>query len=84
MDGRSERAIFTNHVHLPFTLPDGGYLYTPVGIPSDKNALLTYNTSGVLNPKICHVNICIAHHFCVSENFIMHSLKQVYFYVYMC
>ena len=40
-----------------------------------------YNTSGVLNTKICHVIICIAHHFCVSENFDMHSLKQVYFYV---
>ena len=42
------------------------------------------NTSGVLNPKICHVIICIAHHFGVSENFDMHSLKQVYFYDYMC
>ena len=41
------------------------------------------NTSGVLNTKICHVIICIAHHPCVSENFDMHSLKQVYFYV-MC
>ena len=42
------------------------------------------NTSGVSNPKICHVIICIAHHFGVSENFDMHSLKQVYFYDYMC
>ena len=42
------------------------------------------NTPGVLNPKICHVIICIAHHFCVSENFDMHSLKQVYFYDDMC
>ena len=42
------------------------------------------NTSGVLNPKICHVIICIAHHFGVSENFDMHSLKQVYFYDDMC
>ena len=39
------------------------------------------NTYGVLNPKTCHVIICIAHHFCVSENFDMHPLKQVYFYV---
>ena len=39
------------------------------------------NTSGVLNTKTCHVIICIAHHFCVSENFDMHPLKQVYFYV---
>ena len=37
------------------------------------------NTSGVLNPKRCHVIICIAHHLYVSENFDMHSLKQVYF-----
>ena len=36
-----------------------------------------------LNPKICHVIICIAHHYCVSENFDMHSLKQVYFYAYV-
>ena len=42
------------------------------------------NTSGVLNTKIRHVIICIAHHSCVSENFDMHPLKQVYFYVYMC
>ena len=42
------------------------------------------NTSGVLNPKICHVIICIIHHFGVSENFDMHSLKQVYFYDNMC
>ena len=42
------------------------------------------NTSGVLNPKRCHVIICIAHHLCVSENFDMHSLKQVCFYDYMC
>ena len=39
------------------------------------------NTSGVLNTKICHVIICISHHFCVSENFDMHPLKQVYLYV---
>ena len=39
------------------------------------------NTSGVLNPKICHAIICIAHHFGVSENFDMHSLKQVYFMI---
>ena len=42
------------------------------------------NSSSVLNPKTCHVIICIAHHSCVSENFDMHSLKQVYFYAYMC
>ena len=42
------------------------------------------NTSGVFNPKICRVIICIAYHLCVSENFDMHSLKQVYFYDYMC
>ena len=39
------------------------------------------NTSGVVNTKTCHVIICIAHHSCVSENFDMHTLKQVYFYV---
>ena len=39
------------------------------------------NTSGVLNTKTCHVIICIAHHSCVSENFDMHTLKQVYLYV---
>ena len=39
------------------------------------------NTSGVLNTKTCHVIICVVHHFGVSENFEMHSLKQVYFYV---
>ena len=37
------------------------------------------NTTGVLNTKTCHVIICIAHHSCVSENFGMHPLKQVYF-----
>ena len=42
------------------------------------------NTSGVLNPKICHVIICIVHHCYVNENFDMHSLKQVYFYDNMC
>ena len=42
------------------------------------------NTSGVLNTKICHGIICIAHHSCVSENLDMHSLKQVYFYDYIC
>ena len=44
----------------------------------------TCNTSGVLNTKIWHVIICIANHSCVGENFDMHSLKQVYFYGYMC
>ena len=39
------------------------------------------NTSGVLNTKTCHVIICIAPHFCISENFDMHILKQVYLYV---
>ena len=53
---------------------------TKIGQPWPTNC----NTSGVLNPKICHVIICIAHHFCVSENFDMHSLKQVYFYDDMC
>ena len=38
-------------------------------------------TSGVLNPKTCHVIICIEHHFGVRKNFDMHSLKQVYFHV---
>ena len=39
------------------------------------------NTSGVLNTKTRHAIICIAHHSCVSENFDMHTLKQVYLYV---
>ena len=42
------------------------------------------NTPGVLNTKTCHVIICIVHHFMISENFDMHSLKQVYIYGYMC
>ena len=30
----------------------------------DYDAVGQCNISGVLNPKICHVIICIAHHFC--------------------
>ena len=66
-------------------LPDPAQKWIGTSRPSlfDPNLKPSCNTSGVLNTKTYHVIICIAHHFGVSENFYMHTLKQVYLYVYV-
>ena len=82
-------AKFSKYEFWLSKVPFLGHILSRDGIsvdPSKVQEVMDWkcNTSGVLNTKICHVIICIAHHSCASENFDMHSLKQVDFYDYMC
>ena len=71
-------ACCTQILYMKQTLLDYGVVLEKVPLLCDNESC---NTSGVLNTKTCHVVICIAHHSCVSENFDMYTLKQVYLYV---